>query len=132
MATVVATPVMAYVATIEGGKALPQTGTYTFNINIPTSWQMVLPITVKAPNTANNSSGPLIFVFRSADGGTTFDTVALQSFGLARPAANLQQSLSFKLEAGNYNICVVMGGGQATTWTIQVLTQQVLTAIINV
>ncbi len=131
MAAVVSTPVMAYVATVTGGTALPQTGTYTFPINIPTAWQIVIPILTKAPNTANNSSGPLIFVYRSADGGTTYDNIPLQSFGFARPTAAQQQSLTIKLEAGNYLVCVVMGGGVASTWSVQVLTQQVLTAINN-
>ncbi len=131
MAAVVSTPVMAYVASIEAGRALPQTGTLTFAVNIPTAWQIVLPIKTVSPNTANNSSGPLIFVFRSADGGTTYDNIPLQSFGFARPTAALTQNLSIKLEAGNYLVCVVMGGGVASTWSVQVLTQQVLTAINN-
>lgn len=125
----IATPSVAYVATVEDGKALPQTGTYTFQINIPSAWQIIIPIEVTAPNTANNSSGPLIYIFRSADGGTVFDTVALQSVGLSRPTAAQKQQFSFKLETGNYLIDVVMGGGQASTWSIRVLTQQVLTAI---
>lgn len=127
----VATPVVAYVASIEAGKALPQTGTYTFNIAIPAAWEIKLPIEVMAPNTANNSSGPLIFVFRSSDGGTVFDTVALQSVGLTRPTAAQKQQFSMKLETGNYLVCVVMGGGQASTWSIRVLTQQILTGILN-
>lgn len=132
MATTVYTPSVAYVASIEAGRALPATGTLTFALNVPSIWQITVPIIVKAPNTANNSSGPLVFVFRSADGGTTYDTIALQSIGFARPAAAQQQSMSLRLEGGNYQVCVVMGGGQASTWSVQALTQQVLTAILGV
>ena len=127
----VATPVVAYVASINAGQALPQTGTLTFNVNIPAAWQIVLPIIFKAPNTANISAGPLIFVFRSADGGTTFDTQPLQSVGLARPTAAQQQQFSLSLITGNYLICAVAGGGVAATWSVQVLTQQILTSILN-
>jgi hypothetical protein len=127
----VATPVQAYVASAEAGRALPQTGTLTFQVNCPTEWQRVVPILTRAPNTANNSAGPLIYVFRSADGGTTYDNIPLQSLGFARPTAAQQQSITLKLEAGNYLVCVVMGGGVASTWTVQSLTQQSLTAILN-
>lgn len=127
----VATPVMAYVASADAGRALPQTGTLTFQVNCPTAWQAVVPVKTMAPNTANNSSGPLIYIFRSADGGTTFDNIPIQSLGFARPTAAQQQSLTVKLEAGNYLVCVVMGGGVASTWSVQSLTQQWLTAVLN-
>jgi hypothetical protein len=127
----VSTPVMAYLASINAGAALAQTGTLTFAVNIPNAWQILLPVIFKAPNTANISAGPLIYVFRSTDGGTTYDTVPLQSIGLLRPTAALQQQFSMKLEAGNYLVCAVAGGGVAATWTAQVLTSQILTAIVQ-
>lgn len=124
----VATPVLTWVATISAGIGIGQSSNFTFTVHITQAWQTILPVIVRFPT--NVSAGPQISVYRSADGGVTFDSVALQPFGFARQSGGFQQG-SVKLETGQYCIQVLSGGGSAATWTVQVLTQQVLTGILN-
>lgn len=124
----VATPIETWLATIQAGIGIGQSASFTFTIHLTQAWQVVCPILVRFPT--NVSAGPQISVYRSMDGGNTFDTVALAPLGIARQSGG-QQQVSIKLETGQYAIQVLSGGGSATTWTIQVLTQMLLTGILN-
>lgn len=125
----VATPVLAYVATINSGIGIGQSANFTFTVQVPSAWQTKVPIMVRFP--ASVSAGPIFNVYRSTDGGLSYDTVPLSPASLARQSGGSAQQ-SLKLETGTYAVQVLSGGGSAATWTIQVLTQEVLTAILNV
>lgn len=125
----VSTPALAWVATINAGIGIGQSANFTFTVHITQAWQIVVPIKVFFPT--NVSAGPQFLVYRSSDGGTTFDTIPLQPLSIARQSGTSATG-SIKLETGNYCVQVLSGGGSAATWTIQVLTQQILTAINNV
>ena len=124
----VANPILTWGATIQAGIGIGQSSSYTFTIHLTQAWQVVCPIIVRFPT--NVSAGPQISVYRSLDGGNTFDTVAIAPLGLARQSGTFQQ-VSLKLETGQYAVQVLSGGGSSATWTIQVLTQQYLTAVQN-
>lgn len=124
----VATPVLTFAATLQAGIGIGQSSNFTFTVHITQAWQTIVPVIVRFP--ASVSAGPQISVYRSADGGVTFDTTALQPLGFARQSGGVAQG-SIKLETGQYVVQVLSGGGSAATWTIQVLTQQVLTGILN-
>lgn len=129
----VATPVIAYVTSLLTNKAISNTANYTITVNIPSAWQVNIPIRIGSPHTTGVSLGAQIFVYRSTDGGVSFDTVALQPMGLPRPtAADITQQASIKLETGSYVIQIQAGGnGTATTWTLNVGTYMVITAVLN-
>jgi hypothetical protein len=124
----VATPGLTFAATLSAGIGLNQSQNFTFTVHITQAWQTVVPVIVRFPT--NVSAGPQISVYRSTDGGTTFDSIPLQPLGYARQSGGSAQG-SIKLETGQYAIQVLTGGGSSATWTIQVLTQQVMTGILN-
>ncbi|HSZ58557.1 MAG TPA: hypothetical protein VK797_23015 [Tepidisphaeraceae bacterium] len=124
----VATPVETWTATIQAGIGIGQSSSFTFTVNITQAWQIKIPIIVQFPT--NVSAGPQVFAYRSTDGGNTFDTQPLQPLGLPRQSGGLQQ-VSLRLETGQYAVQVLSGGGSVATWTVQVQTQEVTTAIIN-
>lgn len=124
----VSTPVLTWVATLQAGIGIGQSANFTFTVHLTQAWQIIVPVKVFFPT--NVSAGPQISVYRSTDGGVNFDSVPLQPLGMARQSGgNLQGSI--KLEQGQYAVQVLSGGGSAATWTVQVLTQQVLTGIVN-
>ena len=123
-----ATPVLAWAATIQAGVGIGQSQSFTFTVNVTQAWGVVVPVVVRFPT--NVSAGPQISVYRSTDGGTTYDTNPLSPLALARQSGGFGQG-SIKLETGNYAVQVLSGGGSAATWTVQVLTQQVVTGILN-
>jgi hypothetical protein len=124
-----ATPVETWTATIQAGVGIGQSSSFTFTVNITQAWQIKIPIIVRFPT--NVSAGPQIFAYRSMDGGVSFDTQPLQPLGILRQSGGNQQ-VSLRLETGQYAIQVLSGGGSVATWTVQVNTQEVTTAIINV
>jgi hypothetical protein len=124
----VAIPVETWASTIQAGVGIGNSGSFTFTVNITQAWQIKVPVIIRFPT--NVSAGPQINVYRSMDGGTTYDTVPLQPLGLPRQSGGNQQT-SIKLETGQYAIQVLVGGGSSATWTVQVNTQEITTAIIN-
>jgi hypothetical protein len=124
----VAIPVETWAATIQAGVAVGNSGSFTFTVHITQAWQIKIPVLIRFPT--NVSAGPQINVYRSMDGGNTFDTTPLQPLGLPRQSGTFQQT-SIKLETGQYAIQVLVGGGSTATWTVQVNTQEITTAIIN-
>ena len=125
----VGTPVLAYVATITAGIGIGQSANFTFTVSLTGGWYNVCPI--KVLYTTNVSAGPQISVYRSQDNGVGYDTIPLSPLSLPRQSGGSAQ-VSLKLETGRYAVAVLSGGGSASTWTIQVLTQMVMTGILNV
>lgn len=124
----VATPVITWSSTIQAGIGIGQSSSFTFTIHLTQAWQCVVPIQVRFPT--NVSAGPQISVYRSLDGGATFDTVPIQPLGINRQSGG-SATISLKLETGQYAVQILSGGGSSATWTVQVLTQSILTSILN-
>lgn len=129
MAATNANPILTWGSTIQAGVGIGQSSSFTFTIHLTQAWQVVCPVIVRFPT--NVSAGPQINVYRSMDGGATFDTIAIQPLGISRQSGGSQQ-MSLKLETGQYAVQVLSGGGSSATWTVQVLTQQFLTSITQV
>jgi hypothetical protein len=123
-----ATPIETWLATISAGKGIGQSASYTFTVNLTQAWEGRFPINVLFPT--NVSAGPQINAYRSTDGGVTFDTVPLQPLGLPRQSGGSART-SLRLETGQYAVQVLSGGGSAATWTVQVLTAEIVTAVNN-
>jgi hypothetical protein len=126
-----ATPVITWAATIQAGVAIGQSGSFTFTVNLTQAWQYKIPIQIFFPT--NVSAGPQINVYRSTDGGVSYDSVPLQPLGLPRQSGTSQR-ISLKLETGQYVVQVLVGGGPGTgaqTWSVNVNTQELITAILN-
>lgn len=125
----VATPVEAWAATLTGGTAIGNSSNYTFTVNITQAWEIRIPVNVLFPT--NVSAGPQINAYRSTDGGSTFDTIPLNPLGLPRQSGG-NARISLRLETGQYAVQVLAGGGSTATWTVQVNTQELVTAINNI
>jgi hypothetical protein len=126
-----ANPIITWASTIQAGVPIGQSGSFTFTCHITQAWQIKIPIGIFFPS--NTSAGPQINVYRSTDGGVSFDSVPLQPYGLPRQSSGSQR-ISIKLETGQYCVQVLVGGGPGTgaqTWSVNVNTQELITAILN-
>lgn len=127
MATV-STPVSAWVASIltlaNGG--VNQSSSITATVNITSGWEIQLPIQCRFSNV---SADPVISIFPSMDGGTTYDTTAMTSFSIGRIASATGQA-SIRLSTGQYAIQMLNSGPNSASFAI--LTQLVVTSIQNV
>lgn len=124
----VATPVETWAATIQAGVGIGQSASFTFTVNITQAWEIRIPINILFPT--NVSAGPQINAYRSTDGGVTFDTVPLQPLGFPRQSGG-NERVTLRLETGQYAVQVLSGGGSSATWTVQVNTQEIITAILQ-
>lgn len=124
-----ATPVETWAATVQDGVGIGQSSSFTFTVNITQAWEVRIPVEVRFPT--NVSAGPQINAYRSTDGGVTFDTVPLQPLGLPRQSGGSQRT-TLRLETGQYAVQVLSGGGSAATWTVRVLTSELITGILNI
>lgn len=126
-----AIPIITWASTIQAGVAVGQSGSFTFTVNLTQAWQYKIPVGILFPT--NVSAGPQINVYRSTDGGVSYDTVPLQPIGLPRQSGGSARC-SIKLETGQYCVQVLVGGGSgagAQTWSISVNTQELITAVLN-
>jgi hypothetical protein len=121
----VATLVSTYVATI--GQA--QQSTYvTFSFVMTAGFYAQMPIIINNPNTNTLSAGAIVTIYRSGD-TITWESESSVAYVFARPTTALQiQSRVIALEPGVYIIAVMVGGGQASTWTVQLGTAWQITA----
>ena len=126
MATVVSTPVAAWVASILAGGAVNQSSSLTITVNITAGWEVQLPIACRFSNV---SADPIINVYPSMDGGTTYDSTAFASFAIARVSTGTGQA-SIRLSQGQYVLQLLNSG--PNTATFFAYTQLVVTAIQNV
>ena len=130
MATVVSTPQLAYRAAPIGGTAMGQSA----NLSIATStgaWEMRIPFIGVQPNTANISAGWEIYVYRSTDGGATFETIPTAGMSIARNP-NVSERKTLRLDTGYWALRVISGGNVAATFSFRVGTIEEITAINNV
>ena len=127
MATV-STPVSAWVASIltlaNGG--VNQSASITATVNITAGWEIQLPVQCRFSNV---SADPIISIFPSMDGGTTYDTTAMTSFSVARIASATGQA-SIRLSTGQYAVQMLNSGPNSASMAI--LTQLIVTSIQNV
>lgn len=126
MATV-STPVSAWVATLVAGTSVSANGNITVSMNITGAWEIQFPIRIAFSRT---SADPAVQIYRSMDGGVTYDSTPMAGFSIARVAQGVAQA-SMQLSTGQYLLRVdaLVSGGDAIS--VALLTQLIITAIQN-
>ena len=128
MATVVSTPVLAWVASILGASTgVNQSSSLTVTAANTQGWEIMVQVKVQVSAVSND---PVINIYPSNDGGTSYDTSAMTSFALPRVSGGGITSGSIRLPTGQYAIQLLASGPHSQSF--QVLTQQVITAVNNV
>lgn len=124
-----ANPYFVKVGTFNGGLGVAQSGFATFSFVMTSDFECLVPISINNPGTTSISAGGTVFLYRSVDNGGTWETEPFIGGGFRKPtAANQVQRLDVPLVTGWYLVSVNVGGGVASTWTVQMGTAEVLTA----
>ena len=123
-------PVQVLVATWQnsgGGAAQSQSWTGTF---VMTAGFFARVPVIIINQTVACSAAQTVTVYRSADFGATWETVGsvAATFPLPVPASATSRIIEF--EPGYYLISVCVGGGVASTWTVQIGTAWVITSYV--
>lgn len=131
MATVVSTPVVAYVATLMASTSITQSTSLTATCNNTATWEMLLPITYS--HAASYSADPVVNVYASSDGGASYDTTPFISVALPRlsiSGANAFGRQSIVLPTGIWCVQMLLSG--PNTGAFGIPTAQIVTAYNNV
>lgn len=126
MATV-STPVSAWVASVFPGASTSAGASNTATVNITAGWEIQMPVRCVFSRV---SADPQVYVYRSMDGGASFDSVPFASFAITRVATGTGQA-SVALSTGQYVVRMDAYTSQEAV-TFQILTQLVITAVSNV
>lgn len=119
----------AFVSTYVGGGGVAQSGFWTFTFHNTQGFDAYLPIIITCPGTTSISAGGEVTVYRSTDGGGTWETEGSPAGFFVKPSAASQiQRDAIMLGTGSFLISVQVGGGCASTWTAQTGTAWVITA----
>lgn len=118
-------PVAAWVAAIMAGTAVNQSSSLTATVNITSEWAIQIPFAFQFSNV---SADPVINIYRSMDGGATYDTTPMNSFSIGRVSTGKGQA-SIVLPTGQY--CFQLLNSGPNTATGMVLTYLVITAFNN-
>ena len=118
MATVVATPVVAYAAAVLSGTGVAASTNLTVTINVTAGWEVQVP--VRAVQAANVSAGPEIYAFRSYDGGTNYENVASTGFSVLRTSSG-DSTKTLYLPTGQWAIQLLSGGPNTATFAVNTL-----------
>ena len=119
---------LAWVESLLAGSPAGQSTYFTVTINITQEHEVRVPVRVAFMSGV--SSDPVVKVYPSSDGGANFDSDAMTSFsvtGIGKAGAASQKSIT--LPVGQYSISILTA--YPTSQTVQVLTQQVLTAVVG-
>lgn len=126
MATVVSTPIKAWIATLNAGVFISHGQSLTVTVHLTSGWEIQVPVGVRYGTGVSLAS--IINIYPSSDGGTSFDSVPLLSFSVPT-LASVRQVYSVRLTTGQYCVTVTNSSPSATVF---VLTQEAVTAVINV
>jgi len=118
----VATPVLAYTASLIAGTPVAAGSSLTVTVNITNGWEIQVPIAIRYTGASLDTG---VFAYPSSNGGATFDNQPIVAFAIPAVNASTQQA-SIRLSTGMYAIEV---RSSSLSITIQVLTQQRITAI---
>ena len=115
--------VVTYLSAIHAPTAVAGSSYITATIANVTAEELRLPCYFVQAN--NVSAGPELRVYRSTDGGASFDTVAAPVFSITRAASTKDQKTVI-LDGGVYAFSMCTGG--PNTCTVGINTVEVLTA----
>jgi len=118
-------PIQAFLDTFNGVGGTLQSGSVTFSFGITAEFEAWVPIRVLTP--ANVSAGAEVYIYRSNDGGATFETEG--NFAGAFPLDNSANMVkNIHVETGQYLIEVMVGGGSSASYSAAQETAYVITA----
>lgn len=96
------------------------------SVNNTSGWEIQIPVQIRFSNV---SADPVVSVYRSMDGGATYDTVPLTSFSIARvPGSNQQGSIT--LPTGQYLLQLLNSGPYSASFAVN--TQFQINQVTNV
>jgi hypothetical protein len=122
-----ASPQIVYIPTLLPGTAIGQSAYITVGVTVA-GFELHFVAFGVQPNTANLSSGWSVSCYRSSDGGTTYETIPSVSMSIAR-AVNTKSGKLVKLEAGWWQIVLLSGYEVASTWSFNIGTMELISAI---
>jgi len=121
------TPVLAWTASLIGSSTgANQSASLTTTVNITQGWEIQIPVKVQFSNV---SADAVINAYPSNDGGNAFDGNPAFSISVARVSGGGATQTSIRLPVGQYALQLLNSGPSSATF--QVLTQMVITAIVN-
>lgn len=122
-------PVSVFVGTYVGGGGTSGSTFVTFSFQCTHAFETWVPIIITSPGTTSISAGAEATVYRSTDGGTTWETVGTIGAAFPKPTiASQVQRQDVVLPPGQFLISVMVGGGTSSTWTAQLGTAWQITA----
>lgn len=126
-----ATPYQAFVGTYVGGAGVAQSGFVTFSFANTAGFDAYVPVVITSPGTTSISAGAEVTLYRTTDGGATWETDGTMSAVFSKPTTASQvQRRDVYFGTGQFLISIQCGGGVASTWTAQVQTAWVISAYL--
>lgn len=124
-----ANPYQAFVGTYVGGAGVAQSGFVTFSFANTAGFDCYVPIKITCPGTTTLSAGAEVMLYRSADGGITWETEGVLGTAFPRPTvATETRRRMLYMNTGQFLISIQVGGGCTSTWTAQIETAWLITA----
>lgn len=131
MATVVTTRQQAFISTYSKTGASGQSSFVTFSFANTGGFDAHIPIQIIYPT--NNSAGSEVTVFRSTDGGATYETQGTIQLIFQRVSNATHKRVLLLRDPGIYLITVLGGGAAASTFSYNFgATIELTSAYINV
>jgi hypothetical protein len=130
VATVVTNRQQAFISTYAGSGASAQSAFATFSFANTAGFDAFIPIKIIYPT--NNSAGSEITVFRSMDGGVTYETSGTLLLAFPRLANATHVKMLVIRDPGIYLVSVLGGGAAASTFSYNFgATIELTTAYVN-
>lgn len=124
-----ANPYQAFVGTFVGGAGAAQSQFVTFSFANTANFDAYVPIVITNPATTSISAAAEVSLYRTADGGATWETEGFLGTVFNRPTvAGQVQRRHVYIPTGQFLISVMVGGGATTTFSVQVQTAWVISA----
>jgi len=122
----VSTPVKTWVTQLNAGAIISAGNSMTLTVHLTQGWEIQIPVGVRY--SSNVSLATLVNVYPSSDGGVSFDSLPLLAFSIPTLASG-RQVQSIRLSTGQYCIAITSSSPVPSCF---VLTQEVITAVVNV
>jgi hypothetical protein len=124
-----ANPIPVFVSTFVAGLGVAQSGFATFSFSMSSGWEAWVEVKMTIPGTTSISAGAEVTIYRSVDGGVTYETDGTPAGVFKKPTVASQvQKKDVCFGPGQYLVSVMVGGGAASTWTAQLMTAWELTS----
>ncbi len=106
-----------FISTYPGKSGSPQSSYVTFSFSNTAGFDAWIPIQVNYP--AANSAGTEVYVYRSTDGGATYETQGTLGMVFDRVASATAKRDLVLRDPGMYLVSVLAGGsGSAATFSV--------------